>query len=66
MCTCNIKTAAYCQFFIMSATVVSGYQVRNGKWTLIRKESPQIPQVGPLIVVKVIIANAIIQYQALQ
>lgn len=26
------------------ATVVSGYRVRNGKWTLIRKESPQIPQ----------------------
>lgn len=28
-----------------SGKVVSGYRIRNGQWTLIGRQSPQLPQV---------------------
>lgn len=33
-------------YLCVPGKVVSGYRVRNGQWTLIGRQSPQVPQVG--------------------
>lgn len=41
-----LLTPYYMSIYVfITGKVVSGYRVRNGQWTLIGRQSPQLPQV---------------------
>lgn len=41
----HIKRILFSLIFIFTGRVVSGYRVRDGKWTEIGRKDPQLPQV---------------------